>query len=214
MGSKVFSEENLTERETIEIMFDYLNLNNQDNEIAISKVGEGKLYYDMEMKYFLPLEKLQVRDEGMSVTQEYFAIDDKKEENPLDSFELGQAVKGKMTVVVPADRHYVAVEDLLPAGLEPIDFEFATSEQALEEAENKLDGWYWWNPLWHFNHHEIRNDRIVYFADYLPAGTYEITYFARAATAGEFHDLPAQALEMYTPEVFGRSAGRMVEVTK
>jgi len=44
-------------------------------------------------------------------------------------------------------------------------------------------------------------------ADYLPAGTYTITYLARASTVGQFHVLPATAKEFYFPDVAGRSAG-------
>ena len=44
-------------------------------------------------------------------------------------------------------------------------------------------------------------------ADYLPAGTYSITYLARASTVGQFHVLPATAREFYFPDVAGRSAG-------
>lgn len=210
-AKKIFSAENLTEKEVVTEKVKDLLLNNEDNKILIQQEGKGRLYYDLVLRYFLPLDQAQVRDEGIAISHEYYDLNDQKEAKPLQEIAIGQTVKGKLTVVVPEDRRYVVVEDLLPAGLEGVDFQLETAEQNLEQSES-LEDWRYWNPLWRFNHSEIRDDRMVYFADDLPAGTYEITYFARATSKGKFRDLPAQAMEMYTPEVFGRSRGRILEI--
>ncbi|MFP2899396.1 hypothetical protein [Corallococcus sp. 4LFB] len=61
-----------------------------------------------------------------------------------------------------------------------------------------------WSP---FNHTEMRDDRVVFFADELPPGVHVTSFVARATTPGDFVLKPAHAEEMYTPEVFGRSEG-------
>jgi uncharacterized protein YfaS (alpha-2-macroglobulin family) len=66
--------------------------------------------------------------------------------------------------------------------------------------------------MWAFNYNEVRDDRMMFFADYLPKGVYELEYFVRATSPGKFHDLPALAQELYFPEVFGRSEGKIFEV--
>jgi uncharacterized protein YfaS (alpha-2-macroglobulin family) len=43
-------------------------------------------------------------------------------------------------------------------------------------------------------------------------GVYNYSYVARATTPGEFVVPPAKAEEMYSPEVFGRSASDKVIV--
>ncbi len=53
---------------------------------------------------------------------------------------------------------------------------------------------------------------MMFFADMLPAGVYELKYVVRATSPGTFHDLPALAQETYFPEIFGRSAGGMFTV--
>jgi uncharacterized protein YfaS (alpha-2-macroglobulin family) len=50
------------------------------------------------------------------------------------------------------------------------------------------------------------------FATFLGRGTYEYTYTIRASVAGEFQTLPAQAWEMYFPDVTGRSAGTKFQI--
>ncbi len=181
----------------------------ENNEIAFTLSGVGKLYYDMVLKYFLPIDKIEYRNEGLVVYQEYFDINDTEEKDTINQIPAGKNIKAKMTVVVPENRYYVSVEDFIPAGLEPIDSTLKTSEQGLQEEQSSFN---WWNNLWHFNHTEFRDDRVVYFADFLPRGVYEIEYYLRATTTGEFIDLPARAQEMYVPEVFGQTNGGIFKV--
>ena len=68
------------------------------------------------------------------------------------------------------------------------------------------DGYTW------FDHQSFRDDRSEAYASYLPAGTYEHTYYARATTPGTFVTPPAKAEQIYSPEVFGRSGTDTVTV--
>jgi uncharacterized protein YfaS (alpha-2-macroglobulin family) len=102
--------------------------------------------------------------------------------------------------------HYVVIDDPLPAGLEAIDASLLTSQQVPDlytTRDYDLYGWGWW----YFYYKQIYDTKVVMSADYLPAGTYVITYMARASTAGEFNVLPVTASEFYFPDVAGRSAG-------
>ena len=74
-------------------------------------------------------------------------------------------------------------------------------------------GWWdggWWSP---FDHREMRDDRVVYFATELWRGTYTASYVTRATTPGVFVRPPAYAEEMYNPAVHGRSDGGVFTVT-
>ncbi len=216
--NKSFTQNNLTDVQTVDIPLTDLLPNNQDNEITASRSGTGKMYFDMNLQYFLPTDQIQARDEGIFVNQEYFSLNDKKMENPVTTVNVGDNLMGKMTVIVPEDRYYVMVEDYLPAGLEGVDFNLQTSQQSLQDTLDSSGdqapcmNWDCWEEMWRFNHSEVRDDRMMFFADYLPKGVYELKYVVRATTAGTFHDLPALAQETYFPEVFGRSSGRTFTV--
>jgi hypothetical protein len=136
------------------------------------------------------------------------------------------------------ERHYVAVDVPLPAGLEAVDLQLATSahlptaqhqEPSEGEGEEGFDdngtdgqaagdsggaddfdasGWFYSPFVWS----EKRDDRAVYFADVLPAGVHVQSFVARATTPGKFLLKPAKAEEMYTPEVFGRSEGGTITI--
>ncbi|HLG25991.1 MAG TPA: hypothetical protein VI588_04395, partial [Candidatus Gracilibacteria bacterium] len=216
--NKSYSLKNIADQDVLNFALSELNQNNQDNELAFVRNGAGKMYADINLKYYLPTEKIEPRDEGIVVTHEYFMTDDAKMEKPVKTIKVGENLKAKVTVVVPENRYYVMVEDYLPAGLEGVDFSLATSQQGLQDGKGSSygEGYYGGGYYggWYFNYSEIRDDRMMYFADFLPKGVYEIEYFVRATTPGTFHDLPVLAQELYFPEVFGRSAGNIFEVTE
>ncbi len=214
--NKNYTSTNLFETAKVDISLKDLLGNNLDNEVASQKTGNGKMYVDMNMEYYLPLSQQRAENQGIEINQEYFAQDDTKLERPLTSVKVGQNLHAKMTVIVPEDRNYVMVEDFLPAGLEGIDFNLNNSEQNLQSARTCGERYdqYCGTNNWYFFHSEVRDDRVMYFADYLPKGVYEIDYYVRATSVGEFADLPAMAQETYFPEVFGRTAGQKFEVTE
>ena len=109
------------------------------------------------------------------------------------------------------------VEDFIPAGAEILDQNLKTSQQTVdgtdiqiqfEEEDPFAEGWGWWL----FNPPQIRDDGILFTADYLPAGTYVLTYTLTPLLAGEYRVLPAHAWQAFFPEVQGTSAGMMIEV--
>ncbi len=213
-----FSSENIFEIVETQVGLDQLLADNLDNEIAAFKSGDGKMYFDMTLEYYLPIEELKPLNEGIQVSQEYYTIEDKEELNPVTALQLGKNYKAKLIVMVPADRHYVMVEDFLPAGLEGIDFSLATTQQSLKDlAESEDDScmsWRCWYNNWYFNHSEVKDDRMMFFADYLPQGVYELEYFVRATSSGNFIDKPVLAQETYFPEVFGRSEARILMISE
>ncbi len=56
------------------------------------------------------------------------------------------------------------------------------------------------------------DDHITWSAEYLPAGTYELTYTLVVIQPGQFQVIPAQAHQVYFPEVRGVSQGDVFEV--
>jgi len=43
---------------------------------------------------------------------------------------------------------------------------------------------------WYFTHSELRDEKAVLFATFLPKGTYEYTYTLRASVPGEYRVIP------------------------
>lgn len=147
---------------------------------------------------------------------------------PIHSAVEGDLVRVRLRITVPAERHFIVLDDALPAGLEAVDLSLRTvspfgaapvsDEPEPQEPLAWEDGWYFgawdagmWSP---FDHKELRDDRVVYSASVLWPGTYHATYLARATTPGVFVLPPAHAEEMYNPAVHGSSAGGAFTVTR
>ena len=58
-----------------------------------------------------------------------------------------------------------------------------------------------------FNQPQIRDDSMLFSANFLPAGTYVLTYTLVPLQTGEYQALPAHAWQTFFPEVQGTSAG-------
>jgi uncharacterized protein YfaS (alpha-2-macroglobulin family) len=104
--------------------------------------------------------------------------------------------------MVPKSRHFAAVEDYIPAGLEIVNLDLATEQKSLRLQEKELNN-FELRPTFK----ELRDDRVFLFTEVLSPGIYEFNYYVRAIAKGDFIHLPALAYEMYFPENFGRTAG-------
>jgi hypothetical protein len=187
-------------------------------------VGDRPIYYALEVEEVPLVAPVTPDAQGIVVERWYEGFNDGA---PLTSVKEGDLVRVRLRVTVPADREFVAVEDPLPAGLEAVDLGFRTSSTLAPlsakdrprpsraddiPSDNPLGqrwlygGWIdgQWSP---WEHRELHDDRVSYFARMLWTGSYTATYVARATTSGSFVAPPAYAEEMYNPAVQGRSSG-------
>ncbi|HSH05403.1 MAG TPA: Ig-like domain-containing protein [Anaerolineae bacterium] len=182
------------------------------NRLAIGRDdGAGNLYYTTYLEASLPVAALEPVDQGIIINRAYYGADD--DETPVLAAEQGETLVARLTIVVPQSVYYVVIEDSLPAGLEAVDTSLLVSEQvnvpsAYSGNDWERQGWGWW----YFDHVELRDEKVVISADYLPAGTYEYVYLVRAQTRGRYQTIPPVAYEFYFPDVYGRGAGAVFEV--
>ncbi|MBM4466567.1 MAG: hypothetical protein FJ014_13605 [Chloroflexi bacterium] len=187
-------------------------LKDEANRLLIERAepaGKGRLYYSIYLRYFLPVEDVKALNRGIIVARQYSPVEDP--ERFVDGAKVGDVIQVKLTIIAPSSLHYLVVEDPLPAGCEGVDVSLKTTSVVGQPPELRRVGeeWGWW---W-FSHTEMRDEKVVLFATYLPKGTYEYTYLMRASVPGQFLVMPANAYEMYFPEVFGRSDGGKFTVT-
>ncbi|HEU4582337.1 MAG TPA: MG2 domain-containing protein [Polyangiaceae bacterium] len=196
----------------------------QPGNLIFQKQGAGALFYSLRLRYAprelpnAPLERgfaVQKSQRSVAVAALEQALGELP--NPArssQSFAGGDLVLVDLLVTAPALRHYVVIEDPLPAGLEAIDASLATSSADLDvdarAPEEDPDHPSPFQSSWY--RRELRDDRVLFFVDHMPAGIYHYRYLARATTLGSFVLPPTRVEEMYQPEVFGRTAAGQVEV--
>ncbi len=204
----------------LNIPMSYLVDQGGTSNLFLDKQGAGRLYYRIGMKYAPKNLKLEPADYGFTVLRKYEAIDNKDDvkQNADGTWTIksGARVRIRLTMIAQARRYHVALVDQLPAGLEILNPELATTEAippdtgggntGVMEAGSRSIGrnYYWWRMNW-FEHQNFRDERAEAFSSLLWEGVYNYTYVARATTPGQFVVPPAKAEEMYAPETFGRT---------
>ncbi|MFZ4657230.1 MAG: alpha-2-macroglobulin family protein [Caldilineaceae bacterium] len=203
-----------TERHETKIPMSYLVENAATQDLILSKEGEGRLYYRLGLRYAPTDLNMPPVDMGFVVERTYEAVDDaddvQRDENGVWRIKAGARVRVRLSMVADNRRYHVALVDPLPAGLEAINPALAISENVPGDPNQRSYGWWWWST-W-YDHQNLRDERAEAFATLLWDGVYTYSYVARATTPGEFVVPPAKAEEMYSPEVFGRSASDRVVV--
>jgi len=204
------------ERHETQIPMSYLVDADETQNLILSKDGVGRLYYRLGLSYAPTDLWLDPLDMGFVVLREYEAVDDPddvwRDEEGIWHIKAGARVRVRITMVADNRRYHVALVDPLPAGLEIVNPELAVSGSIPQDPQDSdyRYGWWWWGT-W-YEHQNMRDERAEAFASLLWDGVYEYTYIARATTPGTFVVPPVKAEEMYSPEVFGRSASDWVIV--
>jgi len=179
--------------------------------------GDGRLYYTLRLNSAIAVDQLDPISRGFTVERRYYdaACDPETETcEPIDSIPAGGRVRVELTVVVPNDRTFVLVEDPIPAGTDAIDPNLLTSESGrgggIVPAEGEFGRGFW--GWWYFDHIQYRDEKVVFLSQFLPAGTYQYTYYLQPNIPGTYQVMPATAREEYFPEVFGRSEGTIFTI--
>lgn len=157
-------------------------------------------------------EGLEVMNRGIIVQRAYYdATCDPQETTcePITSIPARQQVRVELTITTPNELVFAMIEDPIPSGAEAIDPQLETTpgdrQIGFERVEEETMNGYW--DWWYFNRVEFRDEKVTFYSEDLPAGTYRYTYFLQPVMPGDFQVIPATAREQYSPEVIGRSDG-------
>jgi uncharacterized protein YfaS (alpha-2-macroglobulin family) len=186
--------------------------------LSLSAEGSGSVWATVKLSQAPKEANLDPEaSSGLIVSRTYSVVKPAPSDPGLSKFSRGQVVKIDLVLMTPDDRTDLVVEDVLPAGFEPVNFNLKSEDQTLvpllaasgdgDEEYSNQSSWPW------YSHQQIWPDKVAVFADYLPAGVYNFSYLARPATPGLYKVPGPKAEGMYEPEAFGRGRGHVVEIT-
>jgi uncharacterized protein YfaS (alpha-2-macroglobulin family) len=161
--------------------------------ITVKKSG-GKVYSEVTVLARPKVFDQPRQDQGYGITRRYAKIGDDGRVSPAEDLRVGDRILVTLDIEARRRATYVALEDRLPGVFAPINPAFKSQEVAAGETLGNE---------WVSDHHELREDRAVFFVDYLNPGRYTLRYLARVVSAGEAIAPAAKIEEMYHPERFG-----------
>lgn len=187
--------------------------------LSIKATGQGRLYFHHHIKRYPQTIQRDAKDRGFDLKRSYRlkvpanASDDhlraifnpkltnlqKRALQPETlSYQLGDLVEVTLTLQVHDPASYIVINDPLPSTFEIVDPSLKGASLTGPKGASDYN---------HFDHIELRDDRVLMFADQLSAGKYTLRYLVRATTAGRFVRPAAIVEEMYAPDHAGRSDG-------
>lgn len=168
-------------------------LTGASTEPLVIAPSQGRVFYSARVRYRRSLEAQTAVQAGFKLERDYF---DPRTGAPLSEVRSGELVRVSLRVTNDAPRHYVALTDLLPAGLEALNTRFVTTETQPDRSSSR-------NRLWS-TYREIQDERVSSFSNWMGRPqTYTLEYLARATTSGTFVAPAATVEAMYEPALRG-----------
>ena len=181
-----------------------------EHTIELRKLGESPLYANAYLTVFskedmIPAAGLEVKarrkfyrlieekpdqqvagSRGQVVTQR--GLKYRREEIATDApIKSGDLIEVELSIESKNDYEYVLIEDMKPAGFEPVEVQSGWSYEGLA------------------SYKEFRDEKVAFFAERLPRGTHNLSYRVKAEIPGRFSALPTKVEAMYAPELKGNS---------
>ncbi|GAG50426.1 unnamed protein product, partial [marine sediment metagenome] len=135
-------------------------------KVTLTNNGGAPIILTVRAQFEVPLNEnnRKARSQGFTFTRTYETLDgDSLEGDPIP---LGSLVRVRLALKSNQKLNYVAIDDKLPAGLEPLNTALETTEKvSLGEVTEVIT-----RSLSLLSFQEIRDHRVAFFVDEMPAG--------------------------------------------
>jgi uncharacterized protein YfaS (alpha-2-macroglobulin family) len=190
--------------------------------VPLSKLDAGHVKIAVDHGAHIALRVTEARVDGGAAESHGFSVKRSYVDEhgaALAHVKAGDLVTVKLEIDADATHKWIALVDRLPAGFEPINPKLASggAPQGDADKDKPTNPWASYSGRWadvNWDHEDMRDDRVAWFADHMNAGHYSLTYQVRATIAGTFTALPAQIEAMYQPDIRGRSDQASITIAK
>lgn len=178
-----------------------------DSQVQLVRAGEGPLWLRLAWSYAFQTPPEEGRNRGLLVRRHLLDLKGQPVRGPV---KRGETVLVQVEVTAGDAWDSVAVVDRPPAGLEPVDLQFASRDAGLLHKLARLSVTSRSAEM-AVQHQELAGREVRWFVSLQP-GTQVIRYLARAATRGTFRGAGTHAEAMYRPETFGTSGSAALRI--
>lgn len=172
--------------------------------LKIKKETGDFLFYDIKYRTVRKTHRPYGLEQGITLSRQYFDLDG--HEVKASDLKHGKTYRAVLNFYFADASDYVVVEEPVGAGLEPVNFALKNVNFTLRDGEYRGNS----DLSWYLTHREFHDQKILLFADAVPRGFYEFSYFVNVTNGGSYLVPPARAMEMYNPEIFGTTGAEKV----
>jgi uncharacterized protein YfaS (alpha-2-macroglobulin family) len=173
--------------------------------LLLQKEGESPLFAQVTLESRVPGSTKMAQNHGFGLERHYAKLTDENRPSADKRLQVGDRVLVTLKISVPEQASYVAVDDPLPSLLEAINPNFKTQQNAAKPGMSDWNAEAGWDAL-PADFRELRQDRVLVFANWVNKGNYLVQYVARVRAVGTVTAPAARIEEMYQPDRFGLSA--------
>ncbi len=189
-----------------------------DHVVELRKTGEGPVYFNGYLTTFTLEDPIKSAGLELKVQRRYFKLTpakktavvagnrgqaieqavekyDRTQLDDLAELKSGDLVEVELVVDSKNDYEYILLEDMKPAGFEPVEVRSGYNG-------NEMNAYV-----------EYRDERVALFAATVARGRHSVSYRMRAEIPGRFSALPTKISAMYAPELKANSDEFKIQVT-
>jgi uncharacterized protein YfaS (alpha-2-macroglobulin family) len=172
----------------------------EETPLLLRNPGKGMLFVRVKAAMYPTAIRTLPVSQGLSLSRKYTRLKDDGTPDPGAPLRVGDLVRVSLRLNVPnSSADFLAIEDGLPACLEPVNMRLRTQRTGARTRSN-----------WFIDHQVLRKDRAVFYADHTDDGVHQIEYLARVRAAGQSVAPAAKAEAMYDPDTIGLSASQLI----
>ncbi len=171
-----------------------------DRSLSLKTGGNSPVFASLQIATRPALIPLEAENKGFAISRHYEKVETDGTIVRAEDLRVGDLVLVTLDLNIPNEREtYLAIDDPLPAIFEAVNPTFKSQETQRVNATRNARTLY-------TSFHEIRKDRVLFFADNIyGAGDYSLQYLARITAPGQVTAPPAKIEAMYEPQRFGLS---------
>jgi len=156
------------------------------------------------------------QENGAVLSRLYCRLEDTDCKEPVTEMKAGEVYAGSLTLVLPQDITRAFITEPMPAGILPlavgVSIRSLSSQYQQEEMAKRQGFTFLDNPIWNFNDRSVQKDKLLLYAENLPAGVYTIDYLVQAGLSGSYYHPPATFKVLGQSDIGANTEGGKVEI--
>lgn len=173
------------------------------NSVNITSENDNSFW--LHGNFTQPLASVKAKASGVQIHRHIEVLKDEQWlKHSQAHLQVGDLVRTRLLIHSPVARYHVSVSDDIAGGFEALEPSFKN----MRYQQSYSHSWFSSNRL------SISQGQARWYLHYLPAGKYELVYYARVRHSGEYSIAPAEIKALYRGDIFASTTATEVTLAE